>query len=100
VQGYPPFATDLDNPDFADMAKAIGIKGILVTAPDALPAAVAEALAHDGPVILDVHVNPSELSMPPTIGVDQARGFGLYMWRQIMDGDAKEVVETIRTNFL
>jgi pyruvate dehydrogenase (quinone) len=100
VQGYQPFATDLDNPDFAQMAEAIGIKGILVTEPGDVPAAIAEALAHNGPVILDVHVNPSELSMPPSIGVEQARGFGLYMWRQIMDGDPKELVATVKTNFL
>ncbi len=100
VQGYPPFVTDLDNPDFAAMAEAIGIRGIAVRTPDALPAAIAEALAHDGPVVLDMYTNPSELSMPPAIDLKEAKGFSLYMWRQILDGNIGEVVETVKTNFL
>jgi thiamine pyrophosphate-dependent acetolactate synthase large subunit-like protein len=100
VQGYPPFVTDLDNPDFALMAEAIGIKGIPVRKPADLPSAVAEALAHRGPVVLDVYVNPSELSMPPSVKLEQAKGFSLYMWRQIMDGQLGEVAETVKTNFL
>ena len=100
VQGYPPWVTDLANPDFALMAQAIGIKGILVERPDQVAAAVAEALAFDGPVLLNAHVNPSELTMPPKIAFEQARGFGLYMWRQMMSGDIGEVVDTLKTNFL
>ena len=100
AQGYPPFVTDLDNPDFALMAEAIGIKGISVRTPDQVAPAIAEALAHDGPVVLNMYVNPSELTMPPTIEPAQAKGFSLYMWRQIMDGKIGEVAETIRTNFL
>ena len=100
VQGYPPFVTDLKNPDFALMAQAIGIKGILVERPDQVASAITEALAFNGPVLLNVHVNPSELSMPPKVDFEQAKGFGLYMWRQMMSGDIGEVVDTIKTNFL
>ena len=100
AQGYPPFVTDLDNPDFGLMAEAIGIKGISVRTPDQVAAAISAALAYDGPVILNMYVNPSELSMPPSVSVEQAKGFSLYMWRQIMDGGIGEVVDTVKTNFL
>ena len=100
VQGYPPFATDLDNPDFALMAESMGIKGIAVRTPDRVAPAIAEALAHKGPVLLDMYVNPSELSMPPTITLEEAKGFSLYMYRQIMDGGLGEIVQTVKTNFL
>ncbi len=100
VQGYPPFVTDLDNPDFALMAEAIGIKGISVRTPDQVAPAIAAALAHNGPALLNMYVNPSELSMPPTIKLEQAKGFSLYMWRQIMDGQIGEVVQTVKSNFL
>ncbi|TDW96686.1 ubiquinone-dependent pyruvate dehydrogenase [Dinghuibacter silviterrae] len=100
VQGYPPFGTDLDNPDFAAMAEAIGIRGMSVKTPDRVTPAIAEALAHPGPVLLDVYVNPSELSMPPTVKLEQAKGFSLYMYRQILDGNIGEVVDTVKTNFL
>ncbi len=100
VQGYPPFATDLDNPDFALMAESMGIKGIAVRTPDRVAPAIAEALAHDGPVLLDMYVSPSELSMPPTITLGEAKGFSLYMYREIMDGNLGEVLETVKSNFL
>ena len=100
VMGYPPFATDLDNPDFALMAEAIGIKGILVERPDQLAPAIGEALAWEGPVLMNIHVNPSELSMPPKVELDQAIGFSLYMGRQILDGDLEEVAQTVDSNFL
>ncbi|MDA0595648.1 MAG: biosynthetic-type acetolactate synthase large subunit [Chloroflexi bacterium] len=41
------------NPDFVKLAEAYGMKGIRVTKQDELEAAIAEANAHDGPVIVD-----------------------------------------------
>lgn len=100
VIGMPPFGTDLKNPDFAKMAEAIGIRGIRVEKAEDLEAAVAAALAHPGPVVLDVVVNQTELSMPPKIDLEQAKGFGIYMLKQTLKGDGKEVWDTIRSNFL
>jgi pyruvate dehydrogenase (quinone) len=39
------------------------------------------------------------MAMPPNVTVEQAKGFGLYMWRQILRGEGEEVVETLKTNF-
>jgi len=41
------------NPDFVKLAEAYGIRGIRVTKQDELESAIAEANAHDGPVIVD-----------------------------------------------
>ena len=41
------------NPDFVKLAEAYGMKGIRVTSQDELESAIAEANAHDGPVIVD-----------------------------------------------
>ncbi len=41
------------NPDFVKLAEAYEIKGIRVTRQDDLEAAIAEANAHDGPVVVD-----------------------------------------------
>ncbi len=46
--------TSLHNPDFAAFAELCGAKGIRVTSADQLDAAVAEALAHPGPALVDV----------------------------------------------
>jgi acetolactate synthase-1/2/3 large subunit len=41
------------NPDFVKLAEAYGMKGIRVTSQDELESAIAQANAHDGPVIVD-----------------------------------------------
>jgi pyruvate dehydrogenase (quinone) len=100
VIGMPPFGTDLKNPNFAKMAEAIGIMGIRVEKSEDVPSAIEKALAHNGPVLLDVLTNPTELSMPPKIDLEQAKGFSIYMLRQILLGDGAEVWDTVKTNFL
>ena len=100
VIGMPPFGTELKNPDFAKMAEAIGIMGIRVENSEDLPDAVAKALAHKGPVLIDVLTNPTERAMPPQINFNEAKGFGIYMLRQTLSGDGAEVWDTLNTNFL
>lgn len=100
VAGIPPFGTDLKNPNFAKMAEAIGIMGIRVENSEEVPSAIEKALAHNGPVLIDVLTNPSELSMPPKINLKEAKGFGLYMIKQVLSGDGEEVWDTLSTNFL
>ncbi|MBK5517971.1 ubiquinone-dependent pyruvate dehydrogenase [Pseudomonas sp. TH10] len=90
--------TDLHNPDFAAMANAMGILGIRVEASEDLDAALRRALAHDGPVLVDVVTATQELAMPPTIKLEQAKGFSLYMLKAVMSGRGDEVIELARTN--
>src|SRR6185503_17196938 len=63
--GLPEFGTVLHNPDFARVAEAMGMRGLRVEDPHDVEAAVREALAHDGPVLLDVLTNPDEIAVPP-----------------------------------
>ena len=51
------WATDLVNPDFAAFAQLCGAHGQRVTDPADLDAAIAEALAHPGPALVDVVTN-------------------------------------------
>jgi len=100
VIGMPPLGTDLKNPNFAKMAEAIGIMGIRVENSEDVPAAIEKALAHNGPVLIDVLTNPTELAMPPKINLEETKGFGIYMIRQTLLGDGDEVWDTLKTNFL
>ncbi|GLK82075.1 ubiquinone-dependent pyruvate dehydrogenase [Ancylobacter defluvii] len=100
ANGFVEIGTNLDNPDFAAMARAMGIHGVRVEDPGDLPAAVAEVLAHDGPAVLDVVTATQELSMPPTIELAQAKGFGLWMIRAVMSGRGDEVLDLAKTNLL
>ncbi|WP_279483285.1 ubiquinone-dependent pyruvate dehydrogenase [Aureimonas sp. SK2] len=96
--GYLPTYVDLQNPDFAAMAETIGFKGIRVTDSAALDGALREAFDHDGPALVDVVTARQELSLPPKIQAEQAKGFSLYALRAIMTGRGDEIVELAATN--
>jgi pyruvate dehydrogenase (quinone) len=96
--GFLPTGTELVNPNFAQMAEAIGIKGIRIEDPEDVEAGVAEALAHPGPVVVDAVVAREELAMPPAVTVEMAKGFSLYMLKAILSGRGDEIVELARTN--
>ncbi len=100
VAGLPPFGTDLKNPNFAKMAEAIGMLGIRVEKPEDVQPAIKKALEHPGPVLLDIVVNPTELTLPPKIDFEQAKGFSIYMLKQTLAGDGAEVWQTLQSNFL
>lgn len=51
-------------PDFVQLAKAFKIKGMVITQRAELPEAIAEALAHDGPVLVDAQVTKDENCYP------------------------------------
>lgn len=98
--GFVEHGTDLENPDFAAMARAMGIHGKRVEDPGDLPGAVAEFLAHDGPAVLDVVTAKQELSMPPTIGLEQVKGFSVWLIRAVMSGRGDEVIDLAKENLL
>jgi pyruvate dehydrogenase (quinone) len=96
--GIVNFGTDLDNPDFAGVAKSIGLYGATVTRADELEGALRAAFAHDGPALVDVHTNRQELSIPPKITLEQAKGFSLFALRTILSGRGDEIIELAKTN--
>jgi pyruvate dehydrogenase (quinone) len=49
---------------------------------------------------VDIKVHRQELAMPPTITVEQAFGFSLYMMRAILSGRGDEVLDLAATNLL
>ncbi|RRW43314.1 ubiquinone-dependent pyruvate dehydrogenase [Pseudomonas luteola] len=100
ASGYLDTGTQLQNPDFAATANAMGVKGIRVDSAEQLEPALREALAHDGPVLVDVVTATQELAMPPAIKLEQAKGFSLYLLRAVMNGRGDEVLELARTNLL
>jgi len=56
-------ATELRNPDFAKWAESFGARGLSIASIEEAPSVVERALAHDGPVVVDVktaidHISP------------------------------------------
>jgi len=100
ASGFIETGVDLENPDFAAMARAMGIHAVRVEDPGDLPKAIQDVLAHDGPAVLDVVTAKQELSMPPTITAEQVKGFSLWLLRAVMSGRGDEVLDLARTNLL
>lgn len=87
-----------NNPNFAAMAEAMGIRGIRLTNPADVDDGIAEALAHDGPVLVDAVVARSELVMPPSVTAEMAKGFSLFMLKAVMNGRADEIIDLAKAN--
>jgi pyruvate dehydrogenase (quinone) len=96
--GIVNFGTDLINPNFANVAQAMGILGRRVEKPADLQQALTDAFAYDGPAVVDVVTARQELSIPPAITVEQAKGFSLYAIRTILAGRGDELLDLITTN--
>jgi pyruvate dehydrogenase (quinone) len=98
--GVVEFGTDLKNPDFAKLAEAAGLLGLTAETPDQVRPMIAEALAHDGPALVEVVVSRQELSMPPTISFEQAKGFSLFALKAVLSGRGDEIVDLAKVNIL
>jgi pyruvate dehydrogenase (quinone) len=99
VQGIPDNETDIKYVDFAGVAEAIGFQGFTVHEPAKLEETVAEALAHEGPVLVDILTNPFSLALPPKLEWEQTKGYMLAMTKMMLGGRMDEVFEMIRSNY-
>jgi acetolactate synthase-1/2/3 large subunit len=66
-------AVKMANPDYAKVAEAFGVKGIRIRNKSDVNPGLEEMLAHDGPVVVDVDVDPDENVYPMV-----AAGKGLH----------------------
>lgn len=98
--GIMDFTTDLRNPDFAKIAEGAGLLGLKAESSDDVEPMIAQALKHDGPALVEVPVSRQELSMPPTITYEQAKGFSLFMMKAVLNGRGDEIVDLARVNLL
>jgi len=99
VQGLPDNETDMVNPEFAQIAEAMGFKGITVGEPSGVKEALQEAFNDEGPVLLNIMTNPASLAMPPRIEWEQLKGYALSMSKLILGGRMDEVLDTVRANY-
>jgi pyruvate dehydrogenase (quinone) len=96
--GFLDFGVGFENPNFAAMAKAMGIYGVRLEDPADVEPGIAAAFAHDGPVLIDAVVNRTELAMPPSVTLEMAKGFTLFMVKAVMSGRADEIIDLAKTN--
>lgn len=96
--GFVTTATGLDNPSLAAIAEAAGLAAFRVERSADLEEALTKAFAHDGPALVDVVTERQELTIPPSIKLDQAKGFALYAMRTLLSGRGDELLDLTRAN--
>jgi pyruvate dehydrogenase (quinone) len=98
--GILDFGTNLNNPDFSKIAEGAGLLGLKAETADQVEPLIAQALKYDGPALVEVPVSRQELSMPPAITLEQAKGFSLFMMKAVLSGRGDEIMDLARVNLL
>lgn len=95
VAGYVDWQTDMVNPPFDKIAELMNIKGIEVKRSEDVESSIREALAHKGPVLVNIYTDSNALAMPPHITLDQMQGFTASILKKIGLGKFGEVKDVI-----
>lgn len=98
VQGMPEYETDHDQVDYAQIARGVGIKAIRIEDPAQLRAGIQEALAYEGPVLVDMVTDPNALSIPPSITWEMLMGFSKAATRTVFGGGVGQMLTLARSN--
>jgi pyruvate dehydrogenase (quinone) len=98
--GMEPVFTDLKNPDFGAVARAMGIWGQQVSKAGDLEESVRTWLAQPGPAVLDVKVKPMQLVTPPSpfVAPEAVVGMAVYSAKAMLHGHGHDVWEMIVQN--
>ncbi|WP_017593549.1 pyruvate dehydrogenase [Nocardiopsis potens] len=98
VDGLPAFGTDHPPVDYAAVARAVGLPAVRVEDPGAVRGALADALAADGPALVELVTDSNALSIPARIKADQVKGFALSAGRSVLEGGVGSMIELARSN--
>ncbi|RZK30289.1 MAG: pyruvate oxidase, partial [Hymenobacter sp.] len=93
MEGNPEYGVDLPPIDFAKYAEACGATGFTLTETKDAEQVIRQALAHDGPVVVDCIVDPNEPSMPGKVSTTQAFEFAKALARG--ERDTSEIVKNV-----
>jgi pyruvate dehydrogenase (quinone) len=98
--GMIPMYTDLKNPDFGEVAKAMGLWGHSVAKAGDLEESIKTWLAQPGPALLDVKVNPMQLVTPPSpfMAPEAVIGMAVYSAKAVLQGKGRDVWEMVVEN--
>jgi pyruvate dehydrogenase (quinone) len=99
VAGIPDLETEMLNPDFLQIAKAMGMTGIGINDPDDVKSGLEKAFLQEGPVLVSIQTDPNALAMPPKLEFDQMKGFALYMGKMMLSGRKDEVFKMLSSNY-
>ncbi|HST52152.1 MAG TPA: thiamine pyrophosphate-dependent enzyme [Pyrinomonadaceae bacterium] len=93
LEGNPQFGVELQPIDFAAYARACGAGGFTIEKPEEASGVLREALAYDGPAVVQAVVDPNEPPLPGNISVKQALKFAEALARG--EKDAWKIIKTV-----
>ncbi|HEY0546880.1 MAG TPA: thiamine pyrophosphate-dependent enzyme [Pyrinomonadaceae bacterium] len=96
MEGNPQFGVELQPINFAAFAEACGARGYTIEEPGQAAAILSEALAHDGPAVVQAVVDPHEPPLPGNINLTQALHFAEALARG--EKDRWEIIKTVIEN--
>ncbi len=99
VEGLLDSFTELQNPNFGELAQVCGLYGERVECAGDLEAAMQRWLSHDGPALLDVKVNRMEFVMPAKVLAEHVFSTSIFGMKAILNGRSDEVVQLLKDNF-
>lgn len=99
VNGLQDCQTDMLNPDFAQVAEAMGITGFTVNDPEEVLTGLYNAFEITGPVLVNIMTDPNALAMPPKVEFGHMIGFAQSMYKLLINGHSQEVIDTINSNY-
>ena len=74
----------LHNPDFAEVARAVGMSARRVERPAEVESAVQWAMAEPGPVLVDVVTSADEVAVSPKPTLKQGWGFAIAKSKEFL----------------
>ena len=89
----PEFGVELQPIDFAAYARACGAGGFTIDRPEQAAAVLREALAYDGPAVVEAVVDPNEPPLPGKISTKQAMNFAEALVRGERNG--WDIIKTV-----
>ena len=92
-EGNPQFGVELQPIDFAAFAKACGAGGFTIEKPEEVEDVLVEALAYDGPAVVQAVVDPNEPPLPGNITMKQALKFAEALLRG--EKDRWKIIKTV-----
>jgi pyruvate dehydrogenase (quinone) len=93
LEGNPQYGVELQPIDFAAYARACGAAGFSITDPSQVAATLRQALAQDGPALVEAVVDPNEPPMPGKVTMEQAWHFAEALARG--ERDRSDIIRTI-----
>jgi pyruvate dehydrogenase (quinone) len=98
--GLVPVYTDLKNPNFGEVARAVGLWGHFVSKAGELEESIETWLAQPGPALLHVKVTPMQLVTPPSplVSPEAVVGMTVYSAKAMLHGMGHDVWEMIVEN--